>query len=58
MGKKTTAEFVENADILALLKEFGVDHAQGFHIGRPKPQADYQQEWGLEDDLSARPQHQ
>ncbi len=58
MGKKTTAEFVENADILALLKEFGVDHAQGFHIGRPKPQADYQQEWGLEDDLSTRHQHQ
>ncbi len=58
MGKKTTAEFVENADILALLKEFGVDHAQGFHIGCPKPQADYQQEWGLEDDLTALPQNQ
>ncbi len=47
MGKKTTAEFVENADILALLKEFGVDHAQGFHIGRPRNEAEYTEEWGL-----------
>jgi diguanylate cyclase (GGDEF)-like protein/PAS domain S-box-containing protein len=47
MGKKTTAEYVENAEILALLKEFGVDHAQGYHIGRPKPEADYADEWGF-----------
>ena len=47
MGKKTTAEFVENADILDLLKEFGVDHAQGYHVGRPRPESDYAKEWGL-----------
>jgi EAL domain-containing protein (putative c-di-GMP-specific phosphodiesterase class I) len=47
MGKKTTAEFVENADILDLLKEFGVDHAQGYHVGRPRPESDYTKEWGL-----------
>lgn len=47
MGKKTTAEYVENAAILELLDEFGVDHAQGYHIGRPKPEAEYAKEWGL-----------
>lgn len=37
MGKKTVAEFVENDAILMLLREIGVDYAQGFGIGRPKP---------------------
>jgi EAL domain-containing protein (putative c-di-GMP-specific phosphodiesterase class I) len=37
MGKKTVAEFVENEAILMLLREIGVDYAQGFGIGRPKP---------------------
>jgi diguanylate cyclase (GGDEF)-like protein/PAS domain S-box-containing protein len=36
-GKITIAEFVENADILMLLKDLGVDFAQGYHIGKPKP---------------------
>lgn len=35
LGKKTVAEFVENAGILALLQEIGVDFVQGYHIGRP-----------------------
>lgn len=34
-GKKTVAEFVENAEILALLRKYGVDYAQGYHIGKP-----------------------
>ncbi|MDO8826253.1 EAL domain-containing protein [Methylophaga sp.] len=37
MGKKTIAEFVENEAILTMLKTIGVDYAQGYHIGRPKP---------------------
>lgn len=39
MGKRTIAEFVENAAILEKLKarDIGVDYAQGYHIGRPKP---------------------
>lgn len=37
LGKKVVAEFVENEDILKLLKKFGVDYAQGYHIGRPDP---------------------
>ena len=37
MGKKTVAEFVENAEILHKLEEVGVDYAQGYFIGKPKP---------------------
>jgi diguanylate cyclase (GGDEF)-like protein len=35
LGKKTVAEFVEDADTLQLLKEFGVDMAQGYHVHKP-----------------------
>lgn len=35
LGKKTVAEFVENAESLHYLTEFGVDYAQGYHLGRP-----------------------
>lgn len=35
MGKKTVAEFVENEQIFNLLKELGVDYAQGYGIGKP-----------------------
>lgn len=38
LGKTTVAEFVENAETLRLLEDFGVDFAQGYHIGRPAPQ--------------------
>ncbi|MTI63713.1 EAL domain-containing protein [Methylophaga sp.] len=36
LGRKTIAEFVENKDILTLLRQYGVDYAQGYHIGRPE----------------------
>ncbi len=36
-GKKTVAEFVENAEIVQLLRDYGVDFAQGYHIGKPDP---------------------
>ena len=39
-GKKTIAEYVENAETLALLREFGIDYAQGHHVGRPQPASD------------------
>jgi EAL domain-containing protein (putative c-di-GMP-specific phosphodiesterase class I) len=35
-GKKIVAEFVENESVLTTLKEFGIDYAQGFHIGKPE----------------------
>ncbi|MFV2090743.1 MAG: EAL domain-containing protein, partial [Pseudomonadales bacterium] len=37
MGKKTIAEFVENDDVLKLLRDIGVDYAQGYQIARPMP---------------------
>ncbi len=35
MGKQTIAEFVENEQTLELLREMGVDFAQGYGIARP-----------------------
>ena len=35
-GEKTTAEFVENEETLRLLREYGVDYAQGYHVGKPR----------------------
>jgi len=37
MGKKTIAEFVEDRNILDVLRTMGVDYAQGYEIGRPHP---------------------
>ncbi|WP_160287832.1 EAL domain-containing protein [Pseudomonas knackmussii] len=37
MGKRTVAEFVESAEILEVLREIGIDYAQGYHLGRPQP---------------------
>ena len=37
MGKETIAEFVENTDILDLLREIGINYVQGFGIGKPIP---------------------
>jgi len=35
LGMKTVAEYVENDDILQVLKELGVDYAQGFGVEKP-----------------------
>ena len=40
LGKKTIAEFVENTEILDLLRTLGVDYAQGYGIGKPVPLED------------------
>src|SRR3954463_1481023 len=37
MGKKTIAEFAENAAIVDVLREMGVDYAQGFGVAKPVP---------------------
>lgn len=37
MGKKTIAEFVEDDATFALLRNMGVDYAQGYAIGYPVP---------------------
>ena len=40
MGKRTVAEFVDDAAILGVLRDIGVDYAQGYAIGEPKPMSD------------------
>ncbi|EHA1081828.1 EAL domain-containing protein [Photobacterium damselae] len=50
MGKQTVAEFVENKAILDKLESLGVDYAQGYYFGQPKPLAE------LVDDLSQEPE--
>jgi len=37
MGKKTVAEFVADEQTARLLLKLGVDFAQGYHIGIPRP---------------------
>jgi len=37
MGKRTIAEFVEDDEVLGRLLELGVDYAQGYGLGRPRP---------------------
>jgi EAL domain-containing protein (putative c-di-GMP-specific phosphodiesterase class I) len=37
LGMKTVAEFVESAEILSMLREIGVDYAQGYIIHKPVP---------------------
>jgi len=36
-GKKTVAEQVEDEQTLTLLARYGIDYAQGYHVGRPIP---------------------
>lgn len=35
LGKSTIAEYVQDDQTTEMLREFGVDMAQGFHLGRP-----------------------
>lgn len=37
LGKKAVAEYVENEEILNILKSMGIDFVQGYYIGRPIP---------------------
>jgi diguanylate cyclase (GGDEF)-like protein/PAS domain S-box-containing protein len=41
MGIETVAEFVENQDIIDKLETIGINYAQGYAIGRPKPLCHY-----------------
>ena len=38
-GMKTVAEGVEDAETAALLRDYGVDYGQGYHLGAPQPLA-------------------
>jgi diguanylate cyclase (GGDEF)-like protein/PAS domain S-box-containing protein len=37
LGKRAVAEYVENEEILNILKTMGIDYVQGYHIGYPLP---------------------
>lgn len=37
MGRQTIAEFVGDAPTMSMLRSYGVDYAQGFEVGRPRP---------------------
>ncbi|HIE55887.1 MAG TPA: EAL domain-containing protein, partial [Chromatiaceae bacterium] len=37
MGKRTIAEFVSGAEVMAQLQALGVNYGQGFYLGRPSP---------------------
>ena len=37
MGKKTIAEFVDSDRVMIMLREMGVDFAQGFGVAKPRP---------------------
>jgi EAL domain-containing protein (putative c-di-GMP-specific phosphodiesterase class I) len=37
LGKRTVAEHAGSDRAIALLHEYGVDFAQGFHLGEPRP---------------------
>jgi len=39
LHKRTIAEFVGSDEALGLLRDYGVDYAQGFHLGVPEPVA-------------------
>jgi diguanylate cyclase (GGDEF)-like protein/PAS domain S-box-containing protein len=41
LGKKTIAEFVSDEDSAGLLRQIGVDYAQGYHVGPPTPRLDF-----------------
>lgn len=43
LDKKTIAEFVQNEKTLNILKDYGVDFAQGHHLGKPLPIIDTEQ---------------
>ncbi len=41
LGKQTVAEHVGDDATVALLRELGVTHGQGFHLGEPRPLEDF-----------------
>lgn len=41
MGMRTVGEFVENEEIMAKLREIGVDYGQGYYIDKPCPASEY-----------------
>ncbi|MBF0539379.1 MAG: EAL domain-containing protein [Nitrospirae bacterium] len=47
MGIKTVAEFVEDMETMNLLRQYGVDYAQGYLIGKPSPNLRKDETFGM-----------
>ena len=45
LGQTVVAEGIEDAPTLAMLRDMGCDHAQGFYLGRPQPFAVFEREY-------------
>ncbi len=45
LGQTVVAEGIEDAATLAMLRDMGCDHAQGFYLGRPQPFALFEREY-------------
>ncbi len=58
MGKQTTAEYVETAEALAVLRSIGVDFVQGFHLGMPAPLEQFATRSSVENHSIIYTQHQ
>ena len=37
LGMQAVAEYVENEEIFTVIREIGIDFAQGYAIGKPEP---------------------
>jgi EAL domain-containing protein (putative c-di-GMP-specific phosphodiesterase class I) len=48
MGIQTIAEFVENDEIIATLRQLGVDYAQGYAVAKPQPMDELFSETGYQ----------
>ena len=44
LGVKTVAEMVEDEETAAILRDIGVDYAQGFYFAKPRSRPDYKSE--------------
>lgn len=47
-GHKILVEGVETDEQMALMREFGIDKVQGYHVGRPMPAASFQTKRNLQ----------
>jgi EAL domain-containing protein (putative c-di-GMP-specific phosphodiesterase class I) len=45
LGQTVVAEGIEDAATLAMLRDMGCDHAQGFYLGRPQPFGLFEREY-------------
>ena len=41
LGMQSIAEFVGDAETLNLVRQYGADFGQGFHLGKPHPLDDH-----------------